>query len=361
MKWFILLLVLLVLGTGVYAYKENPDGCAKFGTDLQTAMKAELPGLAADVVTIFSSDKAAPDSKTPKTAPSSTNGTATPNSPTPKAAPSSTDATPTAHDMSPVTATAPAWTPPAKIPSQPNWTWTTSQGTFTWVHILKVEADRVTILHMQGQAVVPMSELSPDLQKQLNYNPAAALAAANQRKGDGSAVAQAPEAQPAIQTASASPVVSQGAGFPGRFSGSLVTMQGGDFATFDSSHLKNVKYWAFYYSASWCPPCRAFTPKLVQFYSTFKSQHPNFELIFVNEDHNEADMLAYMKEDFMTWPAVRYSDIGLTNATQYCGSGIPDLVLLDSDGKVLSDSFNGSEYVGPEKVMDDIPRMVTAN
>jgi len=122
-----------------------------------------------------------------------------------------------------------------------------------------------------------------------------------------------------------------------------------------------VKYWAFYYSASWCPPCRAFTPKLVQFYSTFKSQHPNFELIFVNEDHNEADMLAYMKEDFMTWPAVRYSDIGLTNATQYCGSGIPDLVLLDSDGKVLSDSFNGSEYVGPEKVMDDIPRMVTAN
>jgi nucleoredoxin len=215
---------------------------------------------------------------------------------------------------------------------------------------------------MQGQAVVPINELPPDLQKQLNYNPAAALAAANQRKqkeGVTAAVAQQQEAPPVVQKAIES--VSQGAGFPSRFSGSLVTLQGGDLTPFDASHLRNVKYWAFYYSASWCPPCRAFTPKLVQFYATFKSQHPNFELIFVNEDHSESDMVAYMKNDGMTWPAVRYGDIGLVNATQYCGSGIPDLVLLNSDGKVLSDSFSGSEYLGPEKVMDDIPRMVTAN
>ena len=75
------------------------------------------------------------------------------------------------------------------------------------------------------------------------------------------------------------------------------------------SKLVGVKYWAFYYSASWCPPCRAFTPDLVSFYNDFKPSHPDFELIFVNDDRSEDDMLNYMKGDSMPWPAVWYSDI----------------------------------------------------
>ena len=108
------------------------------------------------------------------------------------------------------------------------------------------------------------------------------------------------------------------------------------------------------------PPCRAFTPKLVDFYKQFKSQHPNFELIFVNHDESGDAMLEYMKTDAMPWPAVRFDDIESVKANKYCGAGIPDLVLVDADGKVLSDSFNGQEYVGPEKVMDDIKSLVHA-
>jgi nucleoredoxin len=148
-------------------------------------------------------------------------------------------------------------------------------------------------------------------------------------------------------------------GFAAKFDQHLVTCNDGKFKSFDAATLKNVKYWAFYYSASWCPPCRAFTPKLVNFYKQFKPQHPNFELIFVNHDQSEDAMLAYMKKDAMSWPAVRFDDIDATKANQYCGEGIPDLVLVDAGGKVLSDSFNGSEYVGPYKVMDDIKSMVT--
>lgn len=147
-------------------------------------------------------------------------------------------------------------------------------------------------------------------------------------------------------------------GFPAKFNGHLVSLDDGRLKSFDASTLKNVKFWAFYYSASWCPPCRAFTPKLVEFYKQFKPQHPNFELIFVNHDQSADDMLAYMKTDAMTWPAVRFDDIDQVKANQYCGEGIPDLVLVDANGKVLSDSFKGSEYVGPEQVMDDIKAMV---
>jgi nucleoredoxin len=148
--------------------------------------------------------------------------------------------------------------------------------------------------------------------------------------------------------------------FVAKFKGHLLVMDHGTPKEFDASTLKDVKYWAFYYSASWCPPCRAFTPQLVDFYNYFKKSHPNFELIFVNDDRSEDDMLAYMKKDEMLWPAVRFSDIDSSSldAKKYCGPGIPCLVLTDENGKVLSDSFQGKDYVGPTKVMEDIKKMV---
>jgi len=153
---------------------------------------------------------------------------------------------------------------------------------------------------------------------------------------------------------------SQPAGFPARFGPHLVSIDGGQPQPFDASSLKNVKYWAFYYSASWCPPCRAFTPRLVDFYNQFKPQHPNFELIFVSRDRDEDSMLAYMNTEAMPWPAVRFGDIATADANEFGSSGIPDLVLVDADGTVLSDSFAmwGWAYVGPDKVIKDIETMV---
>ena len=69
-------------------------------------------------------------------------------------------------------------------------------------------------------------------------------------------------------------------------------------------------------------------------------------------------MAAYMKTDSIPWPAVRFDDIDQVKANQYCGAGIPDLVLVDAAGKVLSDSFHGSSYVGPYEVIDDIKKRV---
>jgi len=148
--------------------------------------------------------------------------------------------------------------------------------------------------------------------------------------------------------------------------GKLVSLQNGVRAPVDDSTLTPIKYYAIYYSAQWCPPCHHFTPELVKFYNDFKPSHPDFELIFVSEDHNDDAMLAYMKEMSMPWPAVRFNSLMHDGSGTFKGSGIegfagggiPDLVLVDSTGKVLSDSFQGDQYVGPDKVIDDIKSMV---
>ena len=138
----------------------------------------------------------------------------------------------------------------------------------------------------------------------------------------------------------------------------LVALEGKRVHRFDDAPLANAKYFAVYYSASWCGPCKLFTPKLVEFYNRTKPAHPEFELILVSSDYTEPDMEAYMKTDAMPWPALdfRKGATGKHVLTSYRGRGIPCLVFLDANGKVLSHSYVGTSYVGPGKVMADIEK-----
>jgi len=119
------------------------------------------------------------------------------------------------------------------------------------------------------------------------------------------------------------------------------------------------EYYAFYFSAHWCPPCRTFTPKLVNFYNSNEAAGKKFEIIFVSSDSNEDMMEEYIKEDKMPWPAIKYRYAKkIKEISKYAGSGIPCLVLVDREGNVISDSYQGKKYVGPNKVMGDIANTV---
>jgi hypothetical protein len=56
----------------------------------------------------------------------------------------------------------------------------------------------------------------------------------------------------------------------------------------------------------------------------------------------------------MPWPALEWSAAASTREImRYAGSGIPCLVLVDAEGKVLSDSYRWGRYVGPDAVLED--------
>ena len=138
-------------------------------------------------------------------------------------------------------------------------------------------------------------------------------------------------------------------------SGKLVHLEGGAMRPFDRKHLNGVKFYALYFSASWCPPCRAFTPSLVEAYGKLRGQFPEFELVLVNHDQSPEEMEAYMRGDAMKWPALSWHLIASApEINSYGGDGIPDLVLVDENGRVLSDSYRNGDYVGPHAVLNDI-------
>jgi nucleoredoxin len=121
--------------------------------------------------------------------------------------------------------------------------------------------------------------------------------------------------------------------------------------------IDGARFIALYYSASWCGPCRQFTPELVKAYRELKAKYPDFEVVFVSSDNSAGEMADYMKKDAMPWLAVDYAKRN-GKIMSYSGPGIPCLVLVDEKGKVLSDSFEGDNYVGPMKVLNDARRLL---
>ena len=142
--------------------------------------------------------------------------------------------------------------------------------------------------------------------------------------------------------------------FERALAGKLVRLEDGKLRPVDSARLTGVKFFALYYLASWCAPCREFTPGLVDAYAKIRALYPEFEVVLVNHDRSPAAMFDYMRDDKMAWPALKWNDIAAAkDITRYCGDGIPCLVLVDQNGKVLSDTNRWGRYVGPDAVLED--------
>lgn len=93
---------------------------------------------------------------------------------------------------------------------------------------------------------------------------------------------------------------------------------------------------ALYFSASWCPPCRGFTPTLIETYQEL-SEKEDFEVVFVSSDRDERSFQGYFSK--MPWLAVPIADKETKDslAEKFSVLKIPRLVILDKDGKVLTD------------------------
>ena len=103
----------------------------------------------------------------------------------------------------------------------------------------------------------------------------------------------------------------------------------------DAASLEG-KHVGLYFSAHWCPPCRAFTPSLVKFRD--ENSENDFEIVFVSLDKSQGDKKKYIKQMEMKWPSIPGAGSRTADslAQQFEISGIPALIILAPDGSVVT-------------------------
>lgn len=125
--------------------------------------------------------------------------------------------------------------------------------------------------------------------------------------------------------------------------GKLIQKEGEDLT---EEALKG-KVIGIYFSAHWCPPCKAFTPRLVEFYNKMKTAGKNFEVIFSSSDRNEDSFKEYFGS--MPWLALPFQDSRCKQlSTAFQVSGIPMLIIMDEDGNVITSQGRSAVMVDPE-------------
>ena len=106
------------------------------------------------------------------------------------------------------------------------------------------------------------------------------------------------------------------------------------------------RYIVYFRGASWCPITQKFAPTLVKYYNDTKPKHPEFEIVYIMTE-TPADTGKFAKELGFSWRAVEYTTTAtmpVTSSAKAFSDLIPQLVVMDSSGKVLA---NGVQDAAP--------------
>lgn len=126
--------------------------------------------------------------------------------------------------------------------------------------------------------------------------------------------------------------------------------QKGDGTTASFADALSGKNLALYFSAHWCPPCRAFTPELAKTYRAMKAEAgraDDFEFIFVSADRSQSDFDGYFAEQ--PWLALPF---GNKKANQqlmkhFGVEGFPTVVTVDAAGNTINKDARGAAGSDP--------------
>ena len=98
-----------------------------------------------------------------------------------------------------------------------------------------------------------------------------------------------------------------------------------------------INFWA-----SWCGPCRAKNPRVVELYERLGNHH--FEILGVSLDRSREDWLKGIRDDYLSWPQVSDLKFWDNSAAKLYGvRGIPHSVLLDAEGIIIGRNLSEDE------------------
>jgi thiol-disulfide isomerase/thioredoxin len=127
-------------------------------------------------------------------------------------------------------------------------------------------------------------------------------------------------------------------GKPMKIEGKLVDGQPLKWADYHGKVVL-VMFWA-----TWCGPCRAELPEIKECYDAYHAR--GFEVLGISCDNDRHDLEGFLKEQEIPWKTL-FSDeaksTGMNNpmADYYGIVGVPTLMLVGKDGKVVSMSLRG--------------------
>jgi len=110
------------------------------------------------------------------------------------------------------------------------------------------------------------------------------------------------------------------------------------------------KYLLIDFWASWCGPCRSEIPNVEKAYDKYKSK--GLDILSVSIDKSNKQWLQAVEEENMPWAQVQASKSGKQTMKDYQFSGIPYIVLLDKDGKIVAKGLRG------KKLHEEIEKLI---
>ena len=109
-----------------------------------------------------------------------------------------------------------------------------------------------------------------------------------------------------------------------------------------SDFVGHGKYILVDFWASWCGPCRGEVPNLKAVYDEFGGD--DFEIVSVAVWDKAEDAFDAIEEEGMNWTQIVCSAKTNQIPTQVYGiEGIPYIILIDPDGKVIGEDLRGKQ------------------
>jgi thiol-disulfide isomerase/thioredoxin len=114
-----------------------------------------------------------------------------------------------------------------------------------------------------------------------------------------------------------------------------------DGSAFDWKSYRG-KYVLVDFWATWCGPCRAEIPNVKENLEKYGSK--GFTVVGINLDEDRSQYDTYMDKAMLSWQNIMPDEEGNNEMATYYGiSGIPTVILVDREGKVVSVNARGPE------------------